>query len=170
MKKSDVISRQLKTLKGSVIKRCATYGVGKKIKDKVYFHLDYISDVVPSDEVHRAYNILEEHYQDVNDYNVVVYDPENKTLRFVECPDFDTASEPLVGSSVTVNLETGQMKEGYTRTIYHHKWLFVKDDYTGFDVDESYEWSKKWLSKLPEQADGTNKERWIEQLQRYNIV
>ena len=69
-----------------------------------------------------------------------------------------------------MNLETGEIKEGYSNTIYHHKWLFVKDDYTGFDIDESYEWSKEWLSKLPEKADGTNQERWINQLRKYNIV
>ena len=30
--------------------------------------------------------------------------------------------------------------------IYHHKWLFVKDDYKGFDVEESKKRSIKWLS------------------------
>jgi len=29
--------------------------------------------------------------------------------------------------------------------IYHHKWLFVKDDYQGFDVDKSKERSAEWL-------------------------
>jgi hypothetical protein len=33
--------------------------------------------------------------------------------------------------------------------IYHHKWLFVADDYDGFDVEESKARSDAWLA-LPE--------------------
>lgn len=161
--------RQLRTMKGSVIKR-SKYSVGKEIGGQIYFHLDYITDIVPTDEIAKAYDIMKDNYQDIDDYNICVYDPKLKTLRFVECPDFDEDSEPRVGYYITVNLETGEIKEGYSNTIYHHKWLFVKDDYTGFDIDESYEWSKEWLSKLPEKADGTNQERWINQLRKYNIV
>ena len=30
--------------------------------------------------------------------------------------------------------------------IYHHKWLFVKDDYDGFDVEESKTRSRAWMA------------------------
>ena len=33
--------------------------------------------------------------------------------------------------------------------IYHHKWLFVADDYDGFDVEESKSRSDAWLA-LPQ--------------------
>jgi hypothetical protein len=29
--------------------------------------------------------------------------------------------------------------------IYHHKWLFVADTYTGFDVETAKEHSRRWL-------------------------
>ena len=163
-------NRQLKTLKGSPIKRSSKYGVGKEIGGQVYFHLQYISDIVPQTEIDLATVILQEYGHDISDYNVGVYDPKTKVLRFVECPEFDDCSEPTVGAYISINLNSKEVKEGYSNTIYHHKWLFVRDDYTGFDVDGSYEWSKYWLSRLPEKADGTNKERWINQLKKYNIV
>jgi hypothetical protein len=38
--------------------------------------------------------------------------------------------------------------------IYHHKWLFVKDDYSEFDVEESKRRSLAWLV-----LDGIDKKR-----------
>ena len=174
MKRMILSSGPLKTMKGSVIKRCPRYGVGKEIGGKIYFHLQYALDIVPKHEWDLACDILDSVGQDQVNFNIGVYDPKEKTLRFVECPDFDTAREPVVGHYITVDLKpTGQnnynVKEGNSNTIYHHKWLFVKDDYQGFDVDESHEWSRKWLSMLPEKADGTNQQRWLAQLKKYNI-
>ena len=38
------------------------------------------------------------------------------------------------------------MKQKSSPQIYHHKWLFVTDDYPGFDVEESKNRSRKWVS------------------------
>ena len=38
--------------------------------------------------------------------------------------------------------------------IYHHKWLFVTDDYSGFNVEASKERSRLWLG-----LDGVDKKR-----------
>ena len=32
--------------------------------------------------------------------------------------------------------------------IYHHRWVFVQDDYEGFDVKKDKQWSALW-SKVP---------------------
>ena len=72
--------RQLRTMKGSVIKR-SKYSVGKEIGGQIYFHLDYITDIVPTDEIAKAYDIMKDNYQDIDDYNICVYDPKLKTLR-----------------------------------------------------------------------------------------
>ena len=54
-------------------------------------------------------------------------------LLFIRSPDFDKNDEPIAGDSILVSRDgsfkfTKQKKDPQ---IYHHKWLFVKDDYTG---------------------------------------
>ena len=137
----------LKTLKGSIIKRSSKYGVGKEIGGQIYFHKDYVNEICP--ELHDiAKAILEEEYPEFK-YNCLMYDKKKPdTLRFDEAPDFDTAREPIPGTMFSVDTSTGKIIKRYSSQIWHHKWLWVKEDYKGFDVKESYEWSKKWLEKI----------------------
>ena len=102
-------------------------------------------------------------------YNSIMFDSKKDVVRFDEAPDFDTAREPRVGRYVSVDLATGTAKEGKSDFIWHHKWLWVKDDYTGFDVDASREWSRKWASAMPEVAKGTER-TFSEQLKKHNIA
>lgn len=161
-------SRLLKTLKGSRITRCRKFGVGKEIGGKIYFHKLYRREIIPDDEWDYAVSVLEENYPNFR-YNCIRYDPVATTISFQQAPDFNTASEPVVGDYVTVNCRTGKLSSGHSNSIWHHKWLWVKDDYTGFDVDDSFEWSRLWLSQLPEPADGSNRTNWFRQLNKYNI-
>ncbi len=82
------------------------------------------------------------------DYQIVKYNCRTRAVSFVQCVDFDTAPEPTVGEIVTVNAD-GQVrrrKQPQDPEIYHHKWLFVGDDYDGFDVEESKRRSLAWMS------------------------
>ena len=146
-KKIDEDLSPLKTLKGSIIKRSSKYGVGKEIGGQIYFHKDYVDDICPN-LYELAKDILEEEYHDFK-YNCLMYDKKKPdTLRFDEAPDFDSAREPMPGVMLSVDTATGKIIKRYSPQIWHHKWLWVKDDYKGFDVEESYEWSKKWLEKI----------------------
>lgn len=146
-KKIDEDLSPLKTLKGSVIKRSSKYGVGKEIGGQIYFHKNYVDDICPN-LYELAKDILEEEYPDFK-YNCLMYDKKKPdTLRFDEAPDFDSAREPMPGVILSVDTSTGKIIKRYSPQIWHHKWLWVKDDYKGFDVEESYEWSKKWLEKI----------------------
>ena len=142
----------LKTLKGSSIKRSTKFGVGKEIGGDIYLHKNYVYGVVPEDIYDNALDILEEIYPDF-EFNCIRYSPKTNAVSFQEAPDFDTAREPIVGDYITV-FPDGKTKTGHSNYIWHHKWLWVKNDYTGFDVNESWEWSKQWLSTLQEVADG----------------
>ena len=59
---------------------------------------------------------------------------------------FDS-SEPTVGDIVTVDAEGNVRRRRQPRDpeIYHHKWLFVAEDYKGFDVEASRQWSLAWM-------------------------
>ena len=134
-------NRVAKTLKGSTIKR-SKYGVGKDIGGEIYLHKQYES-VVPDQEALKAAKEKLDGFK----YNVLKFD-KNGNFTFFNSPDFDTADEPVAGKYVRVG-QDGKLKEGETKSIWHHKWLWVKDDYKGFNVDESFKRSQAWL-KLPD--------------------
>jgi len=154
----------VKTYTGSVIAR-SKYGVGKSIGGAIYVHKNYANQVVPPDIWKKAQELVPDEFK----YNTIVYDPKKGLIRFDEAPDFDTAREPVPGWTLTVdyaNYTAGKPKK--YDSIWHHKWLFVKDDYKGFNVKESKNWSKLWTSKLKETAIG-RADIWKKQLKEYGL-
>ena len=158
--------KKLKTLKGSVIKR-SKYGVGKLIGGCLYLHKSYSNGIIPQDILENAENALKETYPSF-EYQCLKYDLKKRSISFQEAPDFNSAREPIVGDYVTVTID-GKVKKGHSNYIWHHKWLWVKGDYTGFDIEESYRWSAEWLAVLEAPADGNGVERWKAQLGRYGL-
>ncbi len=134
--------RRLKTQKGSAIKR-SKYGVGKAIGGRIYVHKNYVDRLPFSNIVHGAMTSLMTQAPHFN-YNAVSVDPKTHKTTFIEAPDFDSAPEPTVGRYITVDKD-GNAKPGVSKQIWHHKWLWVDDDYKGFDVEESFQRSKRWL-------------------------
>ena len=155
-----------KTLKGSAVKR-SKYGVGKQMGSQVYLHKDYVGDVIPKKVWENALKVLDDTDSGF-EYNCVMYDTKTGNVRFDEAPDFDESREPIVGDTITVKPD-GTVKRGHSNYIWHHKWLWVKNDYQGFDVNQSKAWSNKWLGTLTETADGNGIERWNAQLDRFNL-
>ena len=145
------VGSALRTLNGTLIKRYRD-SVGKNVGGQVYLHRAYATDVIPQDVLTSAEEILQREHPDFG-YVCVMYDRKNGTVRFDEAPDFDTAREPIPGNYVIVDPSTGKTKTGYSDYIWHHKWMWVKNDYKGFDVAESWNWSKAWLSVLRDTGD-----------------
>ena len=143
--KQTEVGSQLKTLQGTPIKRYKG-GVGKYVQPQLYVHKDYAAQVIPEETLSKAESVLQEKYPDF-DYNTLMYDTKTEAVRFDEAPDFDTAREPIAGNMVTVYPD-GRTKTGYSDAIWHHKWQWVGDDYDGFDVADSWNWSKQWLSAI----------------------
>ena len=102
-------------------------------------------------------------------YSCLRYDLKSSQLAFVECPDFDSAREPVVGKMFIVDPDGSARVTRSFPQIYHHKWLWVDNSYNGFDVGNSWRWSRNWLSQLTEPADGSNMQNWIAQLTRNQI-
>jgi len=140
-KEHIVESAVLKTKKGSSIKRYKD--VGKKMGNDLYFHKKYVDEYIDKD----FYNDLKSHLPEGVEFNIIKYNDKNETISFINSPDFDTADEPIVSDAYKVTKEgtVSKTKEKSTPQIYHHKWMFVKDDYRGFSVPKSVDRSKKWL-------------------------
>lgn len=167
--KQTEVGSTLKTYKGSPIKRSTKYGVGKEIGGDIYFHKLYVELIIPSNILEPALRTLRSKYPYPEfTYNCIRYSPKTGAISFQEAPDFDTAREPRVGDYITI-FPDGAIKTGHSEYIFHHKWLFVTNDYMGFDVAEAWEWSREWLNTLQETSDGNGIGRWNNQLQRYGL-
>jgi hypothetical protein len=123
-------------------KRSKRYGVGKEIGGAVYVHRRYERVFgLPLEEARRC---LPPDFQ----YTVVKLNLANKSFSFVEVVDFDAAPEPTIGTVIAVGADGScqRMQPPSDPFIYHHKWLFVADDYDGFDVAESKARSRAWMA------------------------
>ena len=105
-------------------------------------------------------------------YHIIKVDTKNQKISVIECFDWDKYEEPTVGNSYCFDCNTMRysMKKGGTK-VYHHKWMFVSDDYNGFDIEESKRWSEKWQSVLPKEVKSRigYKKYWDEYLKQYNL-
>lgn len=137
-----MIMESLKTKKGSPIKRYKD--VGKKMGNDLYIHKDYIDEYVDPDFIQKRINYLPVGVK----FTIIKINRKDKYISFIYSPDFDTADEPIVSDAYKVKNDGAVTltREKKVPQIYHHKWLFVKDDYIGFSVAKSKERSKKWLS------------------------
>ena len=162
MKQDKYICEPLHTLNGNKIQRDG-HGAGKNIGGRLYVHRMYMKKVIPIDLLEWILKYLPYGTK----YNTVMWDWNKDTIRFDEALNFDTAREPSAGKFITINTG-GNVTAGHTSTIWHHKWLWVKDGYKGFDVRESHEWSKLWLSKIKEPASGSAM-CWREQLKQAGL-
>ena len=145
----------------TTLRRSRKHGVGKEIGGAIYVHRQY--EDVFGDVVANAREYLPEGFV----YRVVKYDSRSGNVSFVESPDFDTADEPIVGEIVTVKPDgiVRRRKQAADPEIYHHKWLFVRDDYCGFDVIESRQRSEQWTALTNvDRARIGRKSYWEEQV------
>lgn len=77
-----------------------------------------------------------------SDYQIIKYDSKKHTVSCIESPDWDTSYEPIVGDSIITYLDTSEVKHIKGKAnpqVYHHKWMFVADDYTGFNIEKAKE-------------------------------
>ena len=123
-------------------RRSKKYRVGKEIGGAVYVHRRYEHVFGPAVEEARR------HLPPDFPYTVVKMNLATKAFSFVEVADFDIAPEPTIGTVIAVSTDGScrRMQPPKDPFIYHHKWLFVADDYDGFDVEESKARSRAWMA------------------------
>ena len=111
------------------------------IKEDIDYDKMYLITISASSELCKISNIHLYQYDKLTDKFRFKID---YMLRYV-----DTADEPSLYDSIKVDIDGKTKYSKYDESnppIYHHKWLFVKDDYKGFDVEKSKERSQKWLT------------------------
>lgn len=158
------------TAKDTVIERYKPTTVGKRVSNHLYLHQDYAleamailkridPDLGGKLEASLAWKVRE---FPASGFRCLRFDLNSGTIRFDEAPDFDSSREPVVGWWLTVNPD-GSANKGWSEAIWHHKWLWVKDDYQGFDVAASRAWSAKYAPLLKGPPKGSQRS-WLAQL------
>lgn len=112
--------------------------VGKRMVGKIYAHRNYEDEVVPADLLARAKEIFNQSFD--LDYVCIRFDTKSRVVAFQCSPDFNESDEPIVGDTVSIYPDKDEVKltpQKNNPQIWHRKYLWVKDDYKGFDVDES---------------------------------
>ena len=144
-------------------RRDSRYGVGKRIGGFVYFHRMYARDVIGKNDTHFKYyqklvKALALQNSNIELYDIIKYDPSTGNISLIMSLDFETRPEPLVYS--VLNYKMGSIVPDKTieyqkgkQPIYHHKWLFVKDSFDGFDVRDSMLRSLEWLEAIKSVED-----------------
>ncbi len=129
-------------------------GVGKKMGYSRWIHKDYLSSLSC---YRKIQNVIEQMETDF-EYHIVRFSIKQDYLYeigLIQCPDFDHSHEPIVGDCMKILLsDIGEVisykmvEKASSPSIYHHKWLFVGLDYSGFSVIEAMERSLAWKKKL----------------------
>ena len=126
--------------------------VGKMIGGDLYVHYS-ANDILPQSELVAAENKLPEGFE----YEVIKYNAKEGSFSFIASPDWNTSHEPIVGDAYKVkkNGEVSVTKQKENPQIYHHKWNFVRDDYSGFDVEQSIQRSIDWYRDAKSEIEMT---------------
>jgi hypothetical protein len=146
-------------------KRYAKTGVGKFIGGRVYFHKNYVDRFMSDPVFCKGYDFLERAC--TKEPEIISYEIKTGIVSFIWCSDWDEAPEPSISGRVVYNeklvhlLDTRNFHDS-NPFIYHHKWLFVSDNYKGFDVEESKKRSLQWMALKPDCRKIGRKKYWEE--------
>lgn len=114
----------------------------KRIGGKFYCHKNYISNFDPL-IVDRAMKWLEVAQKEFGNFEWNCFREKYNSVAFQFSPDFDSADEPEVTKTYAVLNGVATLRQ--TRNIiWHHKWMWVDEDYKGFDYAASKARSALW--------------------------
>lgn len=116
-------------------------GVGSLDKNWIMIQKNYSADIIPYTEFMQAQVAIQQTYP-LFQYECVSYNIQSKDLKFHSCADFDKADVPTISATVTYSTRCKKLKYDNTKIPIKHKWRLVKDDYTGFNVQLSYDLSR----------------------------
>ena len=106
-----------------------------------------------------------------------MWSPKKNILRFDQSDDFDAITEPGISSMVSVNYETGEVKNGRpTPAVWHERSLWIDDNYDGFNREADREWVdnyRKHIKSHPELGktpNGGSRAAWMNHLMDLGII
>jgi len=132
--------------------RRGPHGVGKVLGRNKWIHRSALPLLSEEEQtlVDKALDILGIYLPPPDIDIIVKINVREGLVTFTHSADWKTATEPICGDMVGVkDLYSDRpaifhRKQKGIPNIYHHKWMFVDDDYLGFSVKKAMEWSETW--------------------------
>jgi len=132
--------------------RRGPHGVGKVLGRNKWVHRSVLPLLSEEEQtlVDKALDILGIYLPPPDIDIIVKINVSEGLVTFTHSADWKTATEPICGDMVGVkDLYSDRpvifhRKQKGIPNIYHHKWMFVDDDYLGFSVKEAMKWSETW--------------------------
>lgn len=137
------------------LKRNSKFNIGKTMGENLWLHKNYSDLFISKDKLKFFTSLLPFDF----DFDVIRFNLKKNEICFIKCIGFDELDEPILDSSYKITEEndnfilSNEVVHGENPLIFHHKWMFVLDDYQGFDVEKSKLRSILWKGIL-----GKNKE------------
>jgi len=128
--------------------------VGRYFDASVYVHKDFahlIPHKIDMSVLERAINLLPKDFT----YDLIRYDRYLQNVSFIQVHNFDTDNDPVQGDSWYIKSDW-KLSRGDTHRftsakkdpqIYHHKWVYVPENYSGFNWQDAFQWSERWMSR-----------------------
>lgn len=118
--------------------------MSKRIGGRIYLHKSYIASL-NSELVNEVTFAMDKAIELLGSFawNTIRIKP-NGEVAFQFSPDFDSADEPEVTQTVTVNIDGSVKLHNHSGLIWHHKWMWVAKDYIGFSYSTSKAHSALW--------------------------
>ena len=149
----------------------------KQVRNCLYAHKSNIEELSEKLDVKEQGFLMDFIYNFMSeDFDVIKFDKENKHISIIKCIEWDKVFEPKI---LNVDIYTYDLKHikhikyNNNNPIYHNKWMFVSNDYSGFDINESKERTKMLEITIPCYSTIKNKigriNFWSELLKQYNI-
>ena len=160
----------------------------KKVGSCLYAHSSNIQGLIdelfkkPNENAELLRNLRGTHeiiLTDIDDENfengsyIIKVNRKQNTISYITCPTWNVVYEPIVEKSYLFNCnnQTFRVIEDGKR-VYHHKWMFVTDDYLGFDIQDCKNRSEV-LNNIPEFKEKKsligNKDYWSAFMIRYKL-
>ena len=133
-------STSIKCRNGNVLARYSK-GVGKYSNKWISMQWNYAAEIIPFNRFLEAQSAISKKYP-LFATECISYNDRTKEIRFEYCPDFDISDTPTITATVTYDPKIKSLRYQECNLMIDHKWLYVKDDYTGFNVEEAYNKTK----------------------------
>lgn len=117
--------------------------IGKMMMGSLYIHKSALNTLTV-----QEYELYLEKLKYISNFTfeILKISLKNSEVSFIQSFDWDTANEPSVGDSICVKADNSIKRTKGSNLIYHHKWMFVDDSYTGFNVSASKKRSELWMN------------------------
>lgn len=144
----------------------------KKVGTAMYVHKSNLNELLEKLSETERIRVKSIFNKFKKPFEIVKYD--KGKLSLIESDNWNTANEPNVGNSYCFS----EASEAEYKTIkssgkiYHNKWMFVANDYKGFDIEKAKERTILWNS-IPDIKEHKsrigNKSYWESLLRKNNI-